>query len=108
MKTTKIHVDYAGDVILNNEITIQAPFSMTWFSGVDLPIKTASGEMVFNTDRAAANADGIYVIRPTETDRNLEIIEGVKLQLFRGTQSPFLVVNGKFAFRLPKGVFDIL
>jgi hypothetical protein len=107
MKATKLNFDFPGTVTLNDEFTATTPFSMMWFPAVDLKIKTADTEWVFNSN-SAPSADGVFIIKPPAADKTLAPIDDVELKLYRNSCGVYLVVKNRFAFRLPKSISEIL
>lgn len=97
MNTITLRIDYAGEVTLNGEYTATAPFTMTWFRDVDLVLETTHERKVFN---GATDA----VITLKTPSRELEIIEGVKLQIAKNEMCRYVIINDKYAVKIPNGV----
>jgi hypothetical protein len=102
MNTIKIKIEYDGEVTLNNEFTAHVtqknPLELYWFPDSDLSVQTRDEKSVFNSK----DSEPPYIIRPKSTDKNLKIIDGVDLKLAESGTAKFLVVNNKFACRLPE------
>ena len=97
MNTIKIKVDYDGAVKLNGEHTLSAPFETMWFPDNDLTIETAH-------EKLTVNSKTDITVTPKKADRKLEILPDVKLQLAKNNMAHYVIINDRFACKLPAGI----
>lgn len=107
MNTIKLKINYDGDVKLNGETKV-APLEMFWFAGVDLNISTVSEDVIFNSNRFLVGADGVYKVDLKPRDKKLEIVDGANIKLFKSGDGAYLVVNDKYAYKLPRSILEIV
>ena len=114
MKLIKVKIDYDGEVKLNNECTVKAPLEMRWFPDNDLVVETRDERIVFNSTHPVS-PDGepplyirgeYFVVTPRVAEKKLVPVEGVDFKIMKNNVAVYLVVDGKRAFRLPRGVLE--
>ena len=108
MNTIQLKIDYDQEFTINREYTMDKAIEMIWFPDNDLLIETKYETIVFNTNTFKPVVDGVYIITPSKADKNLEEIKNVDIKLFRNNVARYLVINNKFAYRLPKSVLEII
>ena len=101
MNTIKIRIDFDGEVKLNNECTVRAPLEMTWFADNDLIIETEFEKIIVNT-----NFD--EVITPKVASKELSVVSVESLNLVKNNVARYLIVDGKYAYKLPNSNLDIV
>jgi hypothetical protein len=99
MQTIKIKINYNGDVKINNEYTASAPLEMLWFPDNDLTVETKYEKIVSNTDK-----DTEITLRTP--DKKLEPVKTEKLEIVKNNLAHYVIVNNKYAFKLPSNIFD--
>lgn len=108
MDTIKIRIDYDKEVKINNEYTCQAPVKMNWFPENDLIVETPFEKIVFNTNGKTQKDGEVYVITPQKEDNNLTPVNNIKLQLVKNNLAYYLIINDKYAYKLPSNTLDIV
>jgi len=97
MDTINIKVNYNGKIKLHGEYECMGPIAITWFKNVDLIIETEGETIVHNGDKDA-------YISPAPVDKNLQPVDGVDLKLMKNNHARYVIVDNKFAFKLPNNV----
>ena len=112
MNTITLHIDFDGEVTLNNEFTTRAPLNMVWFPDTDLVIKSKYQEVVFNTNTFKPETSPVATATPPllkgelfrvkldKPNSKLEIVDGIKVVVAKNNIGYFAIVNDKQAFRL--------
>ena len=100
MNTIQIRIEHEGEVTINNECKAAAPVEMMWFAGNDLVVETRYEKIIFNSANAEAE-DGVFIIRPKAAENNLTVVPDVTLKLVRNNVAKFVIINDKYAYRLP-------
>jgi len=108
VNTIKLKINFDGEVTLNNNLKARAPFEMKWFPDNDLVIETSYERIVFNTATFQPVVEGVYLVTPKTADKNLEQIKDANIKLYKNNVAAYLVINDKFAFRLPQKALEIL
>ena len=114
MNTIIITIDYDGEITLGKEYSASGPLSLNWFSDNDLLIETKEDSILFNTNKFTTVNDGLYIIRPKKTDKQLHVVATEKATLFQkkmelelahNSTDKYLIINvdgKKFAYKLPE------
>ena len=97
MDTIKVKVNYNGRITVNSEYTTKGPIEVTWFPNTDLVIETEFEKIVVNTDKDET-------IVPEIASNDLEEIGDVGLKLCKNNISKYLIINDKYAYRLPSDI----
>ena len=98
MNTILIKVNHIGEIRIADELTIQAPIEMIWFPNIDLVLETEH-------ERIVVNSGEDIIITPKAVDKNLTPVKDVDIKLMQNDVSKYLIINEKFAHRLPDAVF---
>ena len=101
MNTIKITIDYPKEITLNGEYKTAAPVVVTWFPNIDLVIQTEFEKIVFNSANDA-------VITPQSPNPELTDIKDVSLKLVQNNLAKYIIINDKYAYKLPNSNFDIV
>jgi len=101
MEIINVKVNYNGEVTINNEFTAEAPLEMTWFPNNDLVIETMYEKVVVNSKED-------IVVTMQEADKNLTLIKDANIKLMQNNVAKYLIVNDKFAYRLPSSILDMV
>jgi len=111
MVLIKVLVNYNGTVTINGDYKTTAPVEMSWFPDNDLVIETEYETITFNT----ANPDTyvyaetpypVYTVTPRQGARELTPVENVQIKLMENNVAKYLIVNDKFAYRLPNSLWQ--
>jgi len=94
VNTINIKLNYTGEVLLNNEFRTNAPLDITWFPNTDLFIDTGFEKITVNEQADA-------VITPKVPTSELEEIPCKSLRLVKNNVARYLIVDEKFAYKLP-------
>jgi|GEM_PF-1823979 len=105
MDTISVKVNYNGEVKINDEHTAVAPLEMVWFPDNDLVIETMYERIVFNESLQKGE---FFVITPQVGENNLVEVKDVDIKLMQNNLAKYIIVNDKFAYRLPNSLFDRL
>ena len=94
MDTIAVKVNYSGVVKVNSEFEAEAPLEMVWFPGNDLIIET-------KYERIVVNSDVDVVVQPKVAEKTLTLIKDANIKLMQNNVARYLILDDKWAFRLP-------
>jgi hypothetical protein len=100
MNTIKLKINYNGEIKLNGD-TARAPLEMIWFPDTDLNIETQFEKIIFN-----GKADA--TITPKVPDKKLEFVENANLKLAKNNLAHYVIINDRYAFKVPSNIFEIV